>query len=289
MIPLSNYCASYRKTVIYEKNTKDLLPHIMYLKDLSKTYNKYITSAVSHMSFADILGYLNNMYLINIEDHPFEPTQDDELGGKLNSFQNGMLSMVSGGIDSPVSTEIMYRYCQSRGSSIKLLHFSSNVDKVGTVKNIRDKIDCMLELYIVDFSKLQDAITTVCPEKYRTILYKVFMVRIANRIACIEKLRCIIMGNSWGQVASQTCENLYVTDKFSDLPIYNPLLGLSKTQIISQARAIDTYNESILTGTNDCCVMYLPKHPVLKADPRIIDEYLTKFNNFMDMVTIVKV
>lgn len=273
------------RNVIYEINTSNFIPYINYLKELGDSYGKYITTVTSHMLFDDILKYLSGTGI----DY-FIPLYDDELiQDTVSSYSYGIISMISGGIDSPVSTKLMYDYCKSRGLPIKLIHFSSNINKVDVVKGIRDKIDKNLELYIIDFSNLQEEITKVCPEKYRTMLYKIFMVQITNKIGEIDNLQCIVMGNSWGQVASQTCENLYITNKFSKLPIYNPLLGLPKIQIISRAREIDTYNASICTGTNDCCIMYLPKHPVLKANGEIIRDHIEKFSNFMDLIKIMKV
>lgn len=271
--------------IIYEINTNNMITHLSYMKDLGKIYNKYITTVTSHMSFDDIIKYL-----VYIGLDYFRPLYDDELIENINDIHtSGVMSLISGGIDSPVSTDLIYQYCKSKKLPTKLIHFSSNIDKIEVVKKIRDKIDNKLELFIIDFSRLQDEITNVCPEKYRTILYKVFMVLISNKISEIEHLSCIVMGNSWGQVASQTCENLYITDKFSNLPIYNPLLGLAKTQIILKARDIDTYSDSICTGTNDCCVMYLSKHPILKADAAVINTYIDKFNNFMTLITVIKI
>jgi thiamine biosynthesis protein ThiI len=136
---------------------------------------------------------------------------------------------------------------------------------------------------------LQHEITKVCDENYRTILFKIFMIKISNEIAKRNNLTTIVMGNSIGQVASQTYDNLIASDKFSDLPIYNPLLGISKCDIIDVARQIDTYEDSICTGTNDCCVMYLPKHPVLNAKHHIIKKIVDIFDNFMDLVVIHKI
>ncbi|AYV84100.1 MAG: tRNA 4-thiouridine(8) synthase [Hyperionvirus sp.] len=210
--------------------------------------------------------------------------------GRVNcSDKFGIISMISGGIDSPVASYLMWQYCGRSGKRFKMIHFTANISKVDVVRNIRDKIDPKIELIVVDFAKLQDEITKICPENYRTMLYKVFMVLVANSVAKEHGLECVVMGNSWGQVASQTCENLYATQKFSELPLYCPLLGKSKKEIITKAKSIGTYNESICTGTNDCCVMYLPKHPVIKAKPEIIGKFVEKFTDFMKYVTIITI
>ena len=286
------------KNVLFERHTKNLFSYINSLKKLGRKYDKYITCVTGHMSFNDILQYLCDIHL----DY-FRPLDDDEylemedMDDNINNI-NGVISMISGGIDSPVSTKLIYDYCKNYQSKLNLIHFSSNINKIDVINNIRNKInnnktnnkdniDNNIKLFVVNFAKLQDEITKVCPKKYRTILYKIFMVHITNYIAIEQNLQCIIMGNSWGQVASQTCENIYITDKFSKLPIYNPLLGLPKTQIIKYAQQIDTYDDSICTGTNDCCIMYLPKHPVLKGEYDIINTYIEKFSNFLDYIEII--
>ena len=252
------------------------------MKKLGRDYDKYITLVTGHMSFNDILQYLCEMSI----DY-FRPLDDDEFVDYIENNINGVISMISGGIDSPVSTKLIYDYCKNYKLKLNLVHFSSNINKIDVINNIRNKINNNIEkLFVVNFTNLQNEITKVCPRKYRTILYKIFMVNITNYIAIEQNLQCIIMGNSWGQVASQTSDNIYITDKFSKLPIYNPLLGLPKTQIIKYARKIDTYIDSICTGTNDSCTMYLPKHPVLKGDYNIINTYIEKFSNFLDYIEI---
>ncbi|AYV81952.1 MAG: tRNA 4-thiouridine(8) synthase, partial [Harvfovirus sp.] len=266
--------------ILFETNTDDLVQYLASLKNK----DKYVTAIVSHLPEEQVKTDL--IRFLGKNDFDFPPSSCVPSPPKTKL---GIISMLSGGIDSPVASSIMYHHCNKTNKSFKLIHFTTNINKITTVKNIRNKLNPAIELFIVDFMKLQDEITKICPENYRTILYKVFMVLITNEIAALNELACVVMGNSWGQVASQTCENLYATEKFSKLALYNPLLGKPKTEITTIAKKIDTYNESICTGTNDCCIMYLPKHPIIKAKPEIISKYIEKFHDFLKYVTITKI
>ncbi len=113
------------------------------------------------------------------------------------------------------------------------------------------------------------------------------MTRIACDVANKNGYEFISMGNSLGQVASQTPQNLYVTDKFSNLPIFCPLLGYNKEDIINDARKAGTYEHSICNG-NDCCVMYLPKNPTLKASPEYISKVINEIGDVNKYIRIIE-
>jgi thiamine biosynthesis protein ThiI len=102
------------------------------------------------------------------------------------------------------------------------------------------------------------------------------MANYINNIITIDSYDMLGTGNSWGQVASQTPENIKVTRQYSDRPILEPLLGYSKNNIINVAKKIGTFDLSICGGTSDCCVMYLPKHPVLKAKTKVVDRVVDR-------------
>lgn len=240
--------------------------------------DRNIMSMTTHISQNDLITYLKN-YNVNISDNIVEVN---------NTVNRGFLSMISGGIDSPVSSNTINKYAKSRNLRSVLVHFATTIDKINVIKSIRDKLK-IAELIVVEFQNLQFAIAEKCPENYRTILFKLFMVKISNEIAKREGLDIIVMGNAIGQVASQTYENLVATNQISELPIYNPLFASSKDDIINEARSINTYDDSICTGTNDCCTMFLPRHPVLKADVNIVNKYFNQFENFMDLVKIHKI
>jgi thiamine biosynthesis protein ThiI len=133
-------------------------------------------------------------------------------------------------------------------------------------------------LIVVDFKDLQKEIVKVCSEPYRTIMYKVYMVIIANNIAEQYGANFIGSGNSLGQVASQTLQNIRATRHFSERNIISPLIGYSKDDITKVAKKIGTFEPSTCDGTGDCCVMYLPKHPVTSAKIGLIDKFVKQVN-----------
>lgn len=267
--------------IIYENSTNNFIQHISYLKELSTSSNKYITTMTSHLSFDKLLQYLSEIGIDYSKLSFYEEFIDNTI-----KDNHGIISMISGGINSFVSTKLMFDYCKTTNSIIKLVHFSSNINKIDIVKNIRDKIDKNLELFIVDFSNLHNEIFKHCPINYRRILYKIFFILIANKIMRAENLQCIIMGNFLGQFMSKTFYNLFIENNFSKFPIYNPLLGLSKSQIILQAQQYTTYN--FCSDINDHYVIYLPKH-FIKKNYDEITNYIERFANLMDMVKILKI
>ena len=183
-------------------------------------------------------------------------------------FNNSGLVLISGGIDSPVvSTKLkVNKICHQYVNFISKLDDTVSKQKIiNIVKQIRQSNVGPIKLYFVEFNSLQEKIAKDYKEHYRVMLYKIFMVVIANNIAIKNKLSFIAMGNSWGQVASQTPDNLHVTDYFSQLPIFCPLISENKSDIIIDATASKTFDKSICNG-NDCCTAFLPKNPILCAN-----------------------
>lgn len=201
------------------------------------------------------------------------------------------LSLISGGIDSPVASYLV----KTQGIQLEYIHYTTDINKTDEIKKMIEKI-CRktnnsinaykAKLYLVSFKDLQDEIFKKCESSYRTIMYKIFMLKIAEIVANSAGIRAVVTGNSLGQVASQTFENLVICDQFIELPIISPLLAVNKISIINLAEKIDTFTNSICGGTNDCCVLYLPKHPVLKASYSVIKQYVSELDNFMDFVKI---
>ena len=112
----------------------------------------------------------------------------------------------------------------------------------------------------VPFARVQEEILDKCPEEYFTILMRRFMMRISAEIAKIEGCAALITGESLGQVASQTMQAIAVTDEASPLPVFRPLIGMDKSEIVSISRKIDTYDLSVLPY-EDCCTVFTPRHP----------------------------
>lgn len=200
-------------------------------------------------------------------------------GLPVGSSGKGIL-LLSGGIDSPVAAF----YALKRGISLNFIHFhaqpytnKASIEKVIELIKVLKKFQPIVKLYLVPFGEAQQEILLKTPDKLRVILYRRLMVRIAERIAQKEKAKALITGDSIGQVASQTLENLGVVQKAVNLPIIKPLACLDKEEIIQKAKEIGTYEISILPH-QDCCARFLPKHPETKADLEKVKKAEKKLN-----------
>lgn len=189
------------------------------------------------------------------------------LGGMPLGTGGKGLTLLSGGIDSPVASYMMAR----RGMSINAIHFhsypytSENAkQKVIKLANIIKDYTGNFKLYIVSFTEIQEAIHKNCDGDFMITLMRRIMYRIAERLAKKIGSQCIITGENLGQVASQTVESMTVTNAVvEDLPIFRPLISFDKEDITSIAEKIGTFETSILPY-EDCCTVFLPKHPVIK-------------------------
>jgi thiamine biosynthesis protein ThiI len=195
-------------------------------------------------------------------------------GGGLPTRTGGkVLSLLSGGIDSPVAAYRLLR----RGCSISFLHFHSfphttleSQEKVRRILQILSRYQLGARLYLAPFAPLQREILTRCPAPLRVVLYRRFMMRIAETLAIREGMSGLITGDSMGQVASQTLENLRVVTAVTTLPVFRPLIGDDKEHIIRTAREIGTYEISILPD-QDCCTVFVPRHPETMATTEQVD------------------
>ncbi len=177
------------------------------------------------------------------------------------------VSLLSGGIDSPVASFRMIK----RGMKNVFLHFHAypatskqSIDKTKRIVKTLSSFQGKSTLYLVPFNEIQKEIMIGTSEKMRVLLYRRFMMRIGEEIAKKEKAKAIVTGESLGQVASQTVENLTVTEEVLSIPVFRPLIGHNKEEIVSEAKEIETYNISILPE-EDCCVRFLPKSPETKG------------------------
>lgn len=189
------------------------------------------------------------------------------VGGIPVSSSGKAVSLISGGIDSPVASFFMMR----RGLKNIFLHFhaypSTSKQSICKVERIVKKLSLFQGpsiLYLVPFDEIQKEIMLNCKESLRVLLYRRFMMRIAEHLAKEEKAGAIVTGESLGQVASQTVENITVTGDVVNIPVFRPLIGKNKEEITKEAEKIDTYKISILPE-EDCCVRFLPKNPETKA------------------------
>ncbi len=187
-------------------------------------------------------------------------------GMPVGTAGKGLL-MLSGGIDSPVAGYMMAK----RGLSLCAIHFHSfpytslqAKEKVLTLKEILEDYTGKIKLFVVPFTKIQEAIHINCYEEYMITIMRRIMLRIAEKIAKKYNCGAIITGESLGQVASQTLESITVTNSVVEsLPIFRPLIGMDKTEIMNISNDIGTYETSILPY-EDCCTVFLPKNPVIK-------------------------
>lgn len=179
---------------------------------------------------------------------------------------NGLL-LLSGGLDSPVAGYRMMR----RGMKVQCVYFHSypytSIEAQQKVEELAAKLSyfgIQTHLNIVPFTEVQMKIKQKAPEEWSTLMLRVCMMKVANMLAERVGADCIITGESLGQVASQTMENMNITEHFAEYPLMRPLIGMDKEEIIDTANFIDTYNTSILPY-EDCCVLFSPKHPVLRG------------------------
>ncbi len=184
--------------------------------------------------------------------------------GGMPVGSNGVaITLLSGGIDSPVSTYMIAK----RGVRLIPVHFFSfpytsqqAKDKVVELAQLLTEYCGKMTIEVVPFTHIQEEIRDKCPEEYFTLIMRRFMMRIAQRIAEANGARAIVTGENLGQVASQTMEAMASTQAVTDLPVLQPLIGMDKEEIVCLARKIGTFDTSILPY-EDCCTVFTPRHP----------------------------
>ena len=176
------------------------------------------------------------------------------------------LSLLSGGIDSPVSSYMMAK----RGVVLEMLHFAappytSDLARQKVLQLAQELTAWCgrMSVHIVPLTEIQEQIRKQCPEEYFTLITRRFMMRIADRLAKEFDCRALVTGENLGQVASQTMEALRVSEDVTDLPVLRPLIGMDKEEIVRIARHIGTFDTSILPY-EDCCTVFTPRHPKTK-------------------------
>ena len=181
------------------------------------------------------------------------------------------VSLLSGGIDSPVASWMMAK----RGVALEMVHFFSYPytspeakDKVLTLAQLLTPWCGRLTVHVVPFTKIQEPLRPHCPEALFTLLMRRFMMRISERVAQRVGAHGLITGESLGQVASQTMLALGVTEDVTSLPVLRPLIGMDKVEIIRMSREIGVFDTSILPY-EDCCTVFTPRHPATR--PRLED------------------
>lgn len=213
------------------------------------------------------------------------------LGGMPVGTGGKAMVLMSGGFDSPVAAWWLLK----RGVQLRYAHFHSapytskaSIEKVIALTEQLKKYGTATKMFLIPFADVQKEIMLRCPDKFRIILYRRFMLRIAEALAKKEKCLALVTGDSVGQVASQTLENILAVSEATTLPIFRPLIGMDKEEIMQKARMIGTYDISILPH-DDCCTRLMPKKPETRAKldevlesekaldiPRLIEKTLTQ-------------
>lgn len=188
------------------------------------------------------------------------------------------LLLLSGGIDSPVAG---YRML-FRGMKVDYIYFHSHPytspeaqQKVESLAAILARYGLGGYLTVISFTKVQQHLKRTVPEAYLTLLLRMCMMKTAEMLAHKIQAQCLVTGESLAQVASQTIENLTITDSCAQLPILRPLIGMDKEEIIQAALNIGTYQTSILPY-EDCCVLFSPRHPVLHTKRQDAEDIFTR-------------
>lgn len=206
------------------------------------------------------------------------------VGGLPSGSAGKVVSLISGGIDSPVASFMAMK----RGCEVVLAHFFNSTLHSPEVRKkillLAEKLSEFhpVKLYMIPFEEIQREIIRTVPSKLRMVVYRRSMMRMANMIADRENAKAIVTGDNLSQVASQTLENLHAIHSVSERVVLSPLIGFDKEEIIEKAREIGTYEISILPY-EDCCSLMVAKHPETRAK---IDE-IRKFELFDELEEIV--
>ena len=243
---------------------------------ISPEVNREVGGAVKAYSGARV-DLMNAELTIGIEilsrDAFFSLGKIPGPGGLPVGASGRVVSLISGGIDSPVAA---YRMMQ-RGCRLIFVHFHSSpyLDKTSQEK-VRELVKILTRhqfasrLYLVPFGEIQRQIVSAVLRPLRVVLYRRMMVRIAEAIATKERAVALVTGESLAQVASQTLQNLSVIENAATLPMLRPLVGMDKQEIIDQGRRIKTFDISALPD-QDCCQLFIPRHPDTKASLVVVE------------------
>lgn len=197
-----------------------------------------------------------------------------------------VMSLLSGGIDSPVSSLLMMK----RGCDVHFIHFhnfpyvkQASIDKVKDLYNLVKEFENESKLYLVPFTDAQKEVVSKCSSKYRILLYRRIMLKIASIIAKKNKCRALITGENLAQVASQTINNMFCVDNSTDMLVLRPLVGLDKSDIVEMAKEYGTFEKSI-EPHEDCCTFFMPQNPETNAKLNLLEKEEEK----IDVDAIVK-
>lgn len=221
-----------------------------------------------------------------IKDAYYFLEREDGPGGLPVGTSGKVACLLSGGIDSPVAAFRMMK----RGCPAIFVHFHgrpyvsrASEEKVRELAALLTRYQFQSRLYLVPFGDIQRQIVLGTPAAFRIVLYRRMMIRIAEELAKRERCWSLVTGDSLGQVASQTAENLSVVEEAAGLPILRPLIGMDKIEITQQAQGIGTFEISI-EPDQDCCSLFVPPHPSTRTDL----DHIRKIERGFDLISLVK-
>ncbi|WP_099204764.1 tRNA uracil 4-sulfurtransferase ThiI [Scatolibacter rhodanostii] len=234
--------------------------------EVSNLVGGYLLEQYPHLT----VDVRNPDFIVNVEvreDHAYVHTTPKKGAGGIPVGTGGRGAvLISGGLDSPVAAWTMAK----RGVQLVPIHFSSPpyTSELAhrKVENLLRKVSGYagrMQMISVEFTKLQEAIRDNCPGDLNTVILRRYMLRAAEKIAELEGCGALITGESLGQVASQTMQAIACTDAVVSMPVFRPLIGSDKSEIVKTAYQIDTYDISI-EPYEDCCTIFTPKHPRTK-------------------------
>lgn len=286
-------------SIVYKVNNnyEEVLKKSLEIMDKNKKTFKVVTKRsdkdfkIKSMDYSRHLGGLilkNTDYKVDV--HNPEITLNVEIrkegtyiytneikgpGGYPVGVQGKGLLMLSGGIDSPVAGYLAMK----RGVNIEAIYFDSPPhtsieakNKVKKLSEILNEYSGKIKLHVVPFTKIQEEIYKKCPDNYMITIMRRMMYRIAEKYAKKINAKVIINGESIGQVASQTLESMVCINSVTNMPVIRPVATYDKLEIIEIAKKINTYETSILPF-EDCCTIFVPKHPVIKPEIEKAIEY----------------
>lgn len=283
-------------------NVLDIVKNISFKTFKVETKRSDKRFPIPSMEFNNVIGGLilknipnvsvdvhNPEYELKIEireDYAYIYTKEIKgAGGYPVGVAGKGLLMLSGGIDSPVAGYLAMK----RGIKIECIYFESpphtSIQAKNKVKKLVEKLskyNSNIVLNVINFTEIQEAIYKYCPKEYMITIMRRMMYRISEQVARKRKALVIINGESVGQVASQTLNSMNVINNVTNYPVIRPVACLDKLEIIDISKKIDTYETSILPY-EDCCTIFLPKHPVINP---ILDRAINYENNF-DYETLI--
>lgn len=297
---IHEYLVAYKVNTIDEEIRNKVLEIVKQEKFNTfkvETKRSYKNFPIQSLEYSSILGgvILKNIPNIKVDVKSPELTVNVEirkdytyiftnyyygLGGYPNNTLGKGMLMLSGGIDSPVAAYLAIK----RGVHIEALYFEAiphtSINARNKVIDLCKKLSIYtssIKLHIVPFTEIQEAIYKTADEDYVITIMRRMMYRITERMAKRRKCLAIINGESVGQVASQTLSSMRVINDVTSMPVIRPVACLDKLEIMDIARKIDTYDISILPY-EDCCTVFVPKHPVINPKLSLCEEMETRFN-----------